>query len=165
MQQNIIALQINVLDHLQEIVPQVLELQQQKLGHKLQLVKRNRLIHASYLKTKMRKKKKKSNTRQPSVKKDDRQSVFSTTHRDNLLSNIHNLLTPNSMDARSNQALCKSKSTFQSPISQGIHKQSFPPKKVEPPKCRAGTALGNICLLYTSPSPRDLSTSRMPSSA
>ena len=26
-------------------------------------------------------------------------------------------------------------------------------------------ALGNICLLYTSPSPRDLSTSRMPSSA
>ena len=24
---------------------------------------------------------------------------------------------------------------------------------------------GNICLLYTSPSPRDLSTSRMPSSA
>ena len=25
--------------------------------------------------------------------------------------------------------------------------------------------LGNICLLYTSPSPRDLSTSRMPSSA
>ena len=27
------------------------------------------------------------------------------------------------------------------------------------------TALGMICLLYTSPSPRDLSTSRMPSSA
>ena len=26
-------------------------------------------------------------------------------------------------------------------------------------------ALGGICLLYTSPSPRDLSTSRMPSSA
>ena len=26
-------------------------------------------------------------------------------------------------------------------------------------------ALGKICLLYTSPSPRDLSTSRMPSSA
>ena len=25
--------------------------------------------------------------------------------------------------------------------------------------------LGNVCLLYTSPSPRDLSTSRMPSSA
>ena len=25
--------------------------------------------------------------------------------------------------------------------------------------------IGNICLLYTSPSPRDLSTSRMPSSA
>ena len=24
---------------------------------------------------------------------------------------------------------------------------------------------GNVCLLYTSPSPRDLSTSRMPSSA
>jgi len=28
-----------------------------------------------------------------------------------------------------------------------------------------GTALGSVCLLYTSPSPRDLSTSRMPSSA
>ena len=27
------------------------------------------------------------------------------------------------------------------------------------------TAQANICLLYTSPSPRDLSTSRMPSSA
>ena len=27
------------------------------------------------------------------------------------------------------------------------------------------TSLGNDCLLYTSPSPRDLSTSRMPSSA
>ena len=27
------------------------------------------------------------------------------------------------------------------------------------------TAKSNICLLYTSPSPRDLSTSRMPSSA
>ena len=29
----------------------------------------------------------------------------------------------------------------------------------------AGTPSGNSCLLYTSPSPRDLSTSRMPSSA
>ena len=28
-----------------------------------------------------------------------------------------------------------------------------------------GTGLHHICLLYTSPSPRDLSTSRMPSSA
>ena len=28
-----------------------------------------------------------------------------------------------------------------------------------------GGAIGKICLLYTSPSPRDLSTSRMPSSA
>ena len=28
-----------------------------------------------------------------------------------------------------------------------------------------GPGLGNSCLLYTSPSPRDLSTSRMPSSA
>ena len=30
---------------------------------------------------------------------------------------------------------------------------------------RLGVGLDNICLLYTSPSPRDLSTSRMPSSA
>ena len=33
---------------------------------------------------------------------------------------------------------------------------------------RVGSAVGNVlkgCLLYTSPSPRDLSTSRMPSSA
>ena len=29
----------------------------------------------------------------------------------------------------------------------------------------AGLIKGSICLLYTSPSPRDLSTSRMPSSA
>ena len=29
----------------------------------------------------------------------------------------------------------------------------------------AGGSAGNNCLLYTSPSPRDLSTSRMPSSA
>ena len=29
----------------------------------------------------------------------------------------------------------------------------------------AGTYVAHICLLYTSPSPRDLSTSRMPSSA
>ena len=29
----------------------------------------------------------------------------------------------------------------------------------------AGSIVGYICLLYTSPSPRDLSTSRMPSSA
>ena len=28
-----------------------------------------------------------------------------------------------------------------------------------------GVARSNVCLLYTSPSPRDLSTSRMPSSA
>ena len=34
----------------------------------------------------------------------------------------------------------------------------------ESPK-RMGNAHPNICLLYTSPSPRDLSTSRMPSSA
>ena len=32
-------------------------------------------------------------------------------------------------------------------------------------KVRRGDTLGHICLLYTSPSPRDLSTSRMPSSA
>ena len=31
--------------------------------------------------------------------------------------------------------------------------------------CEAGAILGKGCLLYTSPSPRDLSTSRMPSSA
>ena len=30
---------------------------------------------------------------------------------------------------------------------------------------RGGVDVGNTCLLYTSPSPRDLSTSRMPSSA
>ena len=30
---------------------------------------------------------------------------------------------------------------------------------------RCNTLLSNVCLLYTSPSPRDLSTSRMPSSA
>eukprot|EP00831_Metopus_contortus_P037469 TRINITY_DN29503_c0_g1_i1.p2 TRINITY_DN29503_c0_g1~~TRINITY_DN29503_c0_g1_i1.p2 ORF type:complete len:116 (-),score=34.18 TRINITY_DN29503_c0_g1_i1:87-434(-) len=37
-------------------------------------------------------------------------------------------------------------------------------KKSFDPAIYVGTG-GNICLLYTSPSPRDLSTSRMPSSA
>ena len=32
-------------------------------------------------------------------------------------------------------------------------------------RCSLGSNLSNSCLLYTSPSPRDLSTSRMPSSA
>ena len=32
-------------------------------------------------------------------------------------------------------------------------------------KLRSGMIVANTCLLYTSPSPRDLSTSRMPSSA
>eukprot|EP00831_Metopus_contortus_P003061 TRINITY_DN11134_c0_g1_i8.p3 TRINITY_DN11134_c0_g1~~TRINITY_DN11134_c0_g1_i8.p3 ORF type:complete len:127 (-),score=10.37 TRINITY_DN11134_c0_g1_i8:23-403(-) len=41
---------------------------------------------------------------------------------------------------------------------------------ISPPKCGKTTILRDItrnisCLLYTSPSPRDLSTSRMPSSA
>ena len=35
-------------------------------------------------------------------------------------------------------------------------------KKIDQP---SSNKLNNICLLYTSPSPRDLSTSRMPSSA
>ena len=33
------------------------------------------------------------------------------------------------------------------------------------PQAQKGLDSGRICLLYTSPSPRDLSTSRMPSSA
>ena len=33
------------------------------------------------------------------------------------------------------------------------------------PDIGEGVVEGEICLLYTSPSPRDLSTSRMPSSA
>ena len=33
------------------------------------------------------------------------------------------------------------------------------------PKVEFKTTMGSFCLLYTSPSPRDLSTSRMPSSA
>ena len=36
---------------------------------------------------------------------------------------------------------------------------------VGPSGCGKSTLLRMICLLYTSPSPRDLSTSRMPSSA
>ncbi len=39
---------------------------------------------------------------------------------------------------------------------------SFDP---ENPICPEGTEKVQVCLLYTSPSPRDLSTSRMPSSA
>ena len=37
--------------------------------------------------------------------------------------------------------------------------------KVFPTRSHTVAAQGGICLLYTSPSPRDLSTSRMPSSA
>ena len=33
------------------------------------------------------------------------------------------------------------------------------------PYCHTGMTLANICLLYTSPSPRDRTRSRMPSSA
>ena len=36
---------------------------------------------------------------------------------------------------------------------------------IQPLERGYGITLGNACLLYTSPSPRDLSTSRMPSSA
>ena len=38
-------------------------------------------------------------------------------------------------------------------------------KRVKIALCRVALDLRQICLLYTSPSPRDLSTSRMPSSA
>ena len=41
----------------------------------------------------------------------------------------------------------------------------FDNDKVEEYKTRVKYELDQICLLYTSPSPRDLSTSRMPSSA
>ena len=42
-----------------------------------------------------------------------------------------------------------------------IHTQDGNPAPIRPPAARKGRS----CLLYTSPSPRDLSTSRMPSSA
>ena len=38
-------------------------------------------------------------------------------------------------------------------------------ERVKQKTCLVRTALHTSCLLYTSPSPRDLSTSRMPSSA
>ena len=41
----------------------------------------------------------------------------------------------------------------------------LPTPPAGPPPATPAPALANICLLYTSPSPRDLSTSRMPSSA
>ena len=44
-------------------------------------------------------------------------------------------------------------------IKNDLRKKKYNPKKI------FNTALFNVCLLYTSPSPRDLSTSRMPSSA
>ena len=37
--------------------------------------------------------------------------------------------------------------------------------KIEPLRATASSALSRICLLYTSPSPRDVEESRMPSSA
>ncbi len=40
-----------------------------------------------------------------------------------------------------------------------------PPYSVDDPGLDSRPVLGYFCLLYTSPSPRDLSTSRMPSSA
>ena len=42
---------------------------------------------------------------------------------------------------------------------------SFGPIVLDPEKPNYGSFVNTPCLLYTSPSPRDLSTSRMPSSA
>ena len=46
-------------------------------------------------------------------------------------------------------------------LQQIIHETEV----IEPPLPPPGVEEYKICLLYTSPSPRDLSTSRMPSSA
>ena len=48
----------------------------------------------------------------------------------------------------------------------GVTGYATRPKRVRNEKPRISSFISaNICLLYTSPSPRDLSTSRMPSSA
>ena len=41
----------------------------------------------------------------------------------------------------------------------------YPPRRISDKWRGVNGGLTNVCLLYTSPSPRDLSTSRMPSSA
>ena len=48
------------------------------------------------------------------------------------------------------------------PFSTGVIGEQLPMEAI---KKGVELAVSNICLLYTSPSPRDLSTSRMPSSA
>ena len=52
--------------------------------------------------------------------------------------------------------------------SLGIHVETFDPvvlERIAPPKARTGIERYFDCLLYTSPSPRDATLSRMPSSA
>ena len=49
-------------------------------------------------------------------------------------------------------------------FAEGLEEQKVIPYK-EIPSYPHSTVEGHTCLLYTSPSPRDLSTSRMPSSA
>ena len=53
-------------------------------------------------------------------------------------------------------------------MARGINKVILIGNLGQDPETRylpSGGAVTNVCLLYTSPSPRDLSTSRMPSSA
>ena len=47
----------------------------------------------------------------------------------------------------------------------GKYGGQYVPETLMPALFELETAASNACLLYTSPSPRDLSTSRMPSSA
>ena len=55
---------------------------------------------------------------------------------------------------------------YQSEIPISIHEFMYPlAQGMDSVELKADVELGGTCLLYTSPSPRDLSTSRMPSSA
>ena len=75
-------------------------------------------------------------------------------------------LTSNFLDEPTKKELTNSFNNLKNKLSEG--KQNFSKAKISEAWEKykeEGGALSNNCLLYTSPSPRDISRSRMPSSA
>ena len=71
----------------------------------------------------------------------------------------------NSISKESNVAYSEDKIRYFFMNENKPNQSEFLKTLIEKSHRKNKSALRNICLLYTSPSPRDLSTSRMPSSA